>query len=92
MSVNNALREIEAIEELLRPYEFFSYDARKVLESLRELKKALNEMDKAKIKQIAEEMSDIEETAAPYRGYSFVEESLEHAKKLRNELKNILEE
>jgi len=49
-------------------------------------------MDKNKIKQIMEEISNIEEIAAPYRGYGFVEESLKHAKKLLSELKNIIKE
>ena len=92
MSVDVALREIEAIESLLGPYEFFSYDAKKVLKVLKELKEALNKMDKNQIKQFLKEISNIEETAAPYRGYGFVEEALEHAKKLLSELKNILGE
>ena len=49
-------------------------------------------MDKNKIKQIMEEISNVEEIAASYRGYGFVEESLEHAKKLLSELKNIIKE
>jgi len=90
--VNKALHEIGAIEELIEPYEFFSYDAKKVLKVLKELREALGEMDKNKIKQIMEEISNIEEIAAPYRGYGFVEESLKHAKKLLSELKNIIKE
>lgn len=90
MSVDVALREIDAIERLLGPYEFFSYDAKRFLEVLRKLKKALNEMDKGEIRRIAESMANVEEAAAPYRGYEFVEEALEHAKKLLSELKGIL--
>jgi len=92
LGVNEALREIDAIENLLGPYEFFSHDAKKFLNVLRELKKVLGEMDKDRIRQIAKEMENIEEAAAPYRGYGFVEEALKHAKKLLSELKNILEE
>lgn len=92
MSVNVALREIEAIEGLIGPYEFFSYEAKMVLTTLRKLRDALNNMDKERIKQILNEMSNIEAAAAPYRGYGFVEEALEHARKLSNELKKILGE
>ncbi|MBS7607187.1 hypothetical protein KEJ14_05055 [Candidatus Bathyarchaeota archaeon] len=92
MSVNTALREIEAIERLIGPYEFFSYEAKMVLTTLRNLREALNKMDRERIKQILNEMSNIEVAAAPYRGYGFVEEALEHAKKLSGELKKILGE
>ena len=92
MSVDKALQEIEAIEKLIGPYEFFSYDAKRVLNILKELKESLSGIDKNRIKQIMEEMLDIEEAAAPYRGYGFVEEALEHAKKLLDELKNIVGE
>ena len=90
--MNKALHEIRAIEELIEPYEFFSHDAKKVLKVLKELREALSKMDKNKIKQIMEEISNIEEIAAPYRGYGFVEESLKHAKRLLSELKNIVKE
>jgi len=92
MSVSAALREIEAIEDLIGPYEFFSYDAKKVLMLLRDLRDALNRMDKDKIRQMITDISNIEVMAAPYRGYGFVEESIEHAKKLLNELKKIVGE
>ncbi|MEM2341795.1 MAG: hypothetical protein QXX94_05185 [Candidatus Bathyarchaeia archaeon] len=92
MSVSNALREIEAIERLIKPYEFFSYDAKRVLMSLKDLRDALNIMDKEKIKHKINEMSNIEVAAAPYRGYGFIEEALEHAKRLLDELKKIVGE
>jgi hypothetical protein len=92
LSLNNALREIEAIEGLIGPYEYFSYDAKMFLNALRELREALNVMDKGKIKQIMDGLSRIEETAAPYRGYGFVEEAIQHSKKLLEELKRIVGE
>ncbi|MBS7648145.1 MAG: hypothetical protein ABIM44_04310 [candidate division WOR-3 bacterium] len=92
MSASIALREIEAIEGLIGPYEFFSYDAKRVLVTLRDLRDALNRMDKERIKKMIAEISNIEAVAAPYRGYEFVEEAIEHAKKLLNELKKIVSE
>jgi hypothetical protein len=89
MSVNKALQEIESIEYLIGPYEFLSYDAKRILMSLRDLKDALKNMDKERIRQKINEMSNIEAAAAPYRGYGFVEEALEHARRLSEELKKI---
>ncbi|MBS7653690.1 hypothetical protein KEJ43_01260 [Candidatus Bathyarchaeota archaeon] len=92
MSVNNALREIETIEGLIGPYEYFSYDAKMFLNALRELREAINVMDKAKIKHRLGDLSRVEEAAAPYRGYGFVEEAIQHSKKLLEELKKIVGE
>jgi len=92
MSVNRALQEIEAIENLIGPYEFYSYDAKRILVSLRDLKDALKSMDKERIRQKINEMSNIEAVAAPYRGYGFVEEALEHGRRLSEELKKIVGE
>ncbi len=91
MSVVNALQEIEAIEGLIAPYAYYSYEAERVLGILRDLKEALNIMDRDKIREIIEGLSNIESMAAPYRGYGFVEEALEHSKKLLNELRKIVE-
>lgn len=91
MSVSEAMREIEAIEELISPYIYYSYDAERLVTALRELKEALNAMDKNRIRQIMEGLSNIESMAAPYRGYSFVEEALEHSKKLLTELRKMVE-
>lgn len=92
MSVDEAMREIKAIERLIGPYEHFSYEAKKVLAALRDLKNALESMDEKSIKRIIREMSNIDELAAPYRGYDFVEETLVHAKKLLDELRKIVGE
>jgi len=90
LSVENALREIEAIERLISPYKYSAYEATRVLQTLKDLKEALNKMDKEKIKQIMEDFSSLENAAAPYRGYRFVEEALQHAKKLHEELNKIV--
>lgn len=91
MSVSGAMHEIEAIEVLISPYVYYSYDAERVLAALRELKDALNKMDKHRIRQVMEGLSNIESLAAPYRGYGFVEEALEHSKRLLIELRKIVE-
>ncbi|MBS7637794.1 hypothetical protein KEJ49_02730 [Candidatus Bathyarchaeota archaeon] len=91
MSVSVAMHEIEAIEGLLSPYVYYSYEAERVLAALRELKDALNKMDKHRIRQVMEGLSNIESMAAPYRGYDFVEEALEHSKRLLDELRKIVE-
>lgn len=90
MSVNDAMREIQAIERLIQPYEYFSYEAKKGLSILRNLKNALERMDKEEIRKIINEMSNIEELAAPYRRYRFVEEALTHVKRLLEELRKIV--
>jgi plasmid replication initiation protein len=92
MSVNKALQEIEAIENLIGPYEYESHDAKQVLMGLRDLRKALETMDKEKIRQKINEIMSIEAAAAPYRGYGFVEEALEHAGRLLEELRKIVSE
>ncbi|MEM2027121.1 MAG: hypothetical protein QXJ13_06845 [Candidatus Bathyarchaeia archaeon] len=92
MSVNEAMREIQAIESLIGPYEYFSYEARRVLTALRDLKSALERMDKESIRRMISEISNLDELAAPYRGYGFVEEALMHAKKLLSELRRIVGE
>lgn len=91
MSVNRALEEISAIERIIRPYEYQAYEARKVLDDLAALREALNKLNKEAIRASLEEISKIEAQAAPYRGFGPVEEALQHAQKLREELKKILE-
>ncbi len=93
MSVDAALREIEAIENMIKPYYSFSYyDARRFLTFLRDLRESLIRMDKEKLKESIVEISKIEAAAAPYRGYRFLEEALKHAKILLNELRKIIGE
>jgi hypothetical protein len=91
VSVDEAMHEIEAIESLISPYAYYSYDAERLLTTLRELRGALNAMDKERIRRVVEGLSDIESVAAPYRGYGFVEEALEHSKRLLGILSNMVE-
>lgn len=85
------MREIEAIEGLISPYMYYSYDAERLMNALRELKEALNRMDRDRIREVMEVLSNIESMAAPYRGYDFVEEALEHSKRLLIELRKMVE-
>jgi len=91
LSVDKALEEISAIERLVKPYEYQVYEARKVLDDLADLRDALSKMDKKGIEDAVERISTLEAQAAPYRGYGAVEEALQHAKKLKEELKKFLE-
>jgi hypothetical protein len=91
VSVDEAMREIKAIENLISPYAYYSYDAERLLAALGELKGALNAMDKERIRRVMEGLSDIESVAAPYRGYGFVEEALEHSKRLLGILRKMVE-
>ncbi|MBS7625157.1 hypothetical protein KEJ29_06235 [Candidatus Bathyarchaeota archaeon] len=92
MSVSDAMREIQAIKSLIGPYEYYSYEARRALNVLRDLERALERMDKESIKRFINDVANIEELAAPYRGYTFVEEALTHARELLNQLKRIVGE
>jgi len=91
LSVNKALEEISAIERLIRPYEYQAYEAKRALNDLAALRDALSKMDKKKIKSAAEKISTLETEAAPYRGFGPVEEALQHARRLREELEKLLE-
>jgi len=91
LSVNKALEEISAIERLIKPYEYQAYEAGRVLNYLAALRDALGKMDKEGIKSALEKISTIEAEAAPYRGYEPVEEALQHARRLREELQKLLE-
>jgi len=91
LSVNRALEEISAIERLIRPYEYEAYEARRALNDLAALREALSRMDKESIRRAAEKILTLEAEAAPYRSFSFVEEALKHARRLREELKKLLE-
>ena len=91
MSVNKALEEISAIERLIRPYEYQSYEAKRVLNDLAKLREALNKMDKEDIRSALEKISTLETYAEPYRYFGPVEEALRHAQRLREELKRLLE-
>ena len=90
MSVNKALEEI-SIENLVRPYKYQVYEAGKVLDELAALRESLSKMDKESIQDAIEKISNLEAQAAPYRGYGPVEEALQHAKILKEELKKLLE-
>ncbi len=92
MSVEKALEEISAIEDFIRPYEYQSYEATRVLNDLAALRNALNKMDKEGIRSAIEKLSTLEAQAAPYRGFGPVDEALKHAQKLKEELKKLLEE
>ena len=92
MSVNKALEEISAIERLIQPYEYQAYEVRRVLNDLDALRNALSKMDKEQIKSAVEKISTLETEAAPYRGFGPVEEALQHAQRLREELKKLLED
>ena len=90
LSVDKALEEISAIERLIEPYRYEAYEAKRILNDLAALRDALGKMDKESIKSFTEKISTIEAEAAPYRGFGPVEEALEHARKLREELKKLL--
>ncbi|RLI06156.1 hypothetical protein DRO22_01840 [Candidatus Bathyarchaeota archaeon] len=91
MSVEEALREISIIEDLVKPYEYQVYEARKVLDELAALRETLSKMDKKELEDAVKRISNLESQAAPYRGYEPVEEILQHAQRLREELKKLLE-
>lgn len=90
MSVEKALLEIDEIERRVKPYRYFSSEAKMLLNVLDELKIALNNMDKPKIKQSLEALMKAEEMAAPYRSFGFIEEILNRIKILREELAKII--
>jgi len=92
LSINNALEEISAIERLIKPYEYQAYEAKKVLSDLAALREAITKMDKESIKNAIEKISALEYEAAPYRGFGPVEEALQHARRLKEELKKLLED
>jgi len=91
MSINKALKEISSIEKLVKPYEYQVYEARKVLDDLAALRDVLCKRDKKSIVEAVKKISNLEAQAAPYRGYEPVEKALQHAQKLREELKKLLE-
>lgn len=91
MSVEEALREISIIEDLVKPYEYQVYEARKVLDELAALRETLSKMDKKELEDAVKRISNLEYLAVPYRGYEPVEEILRHAQRLREELKKLLE-
>mgnify|MGYP005642581631 CR=1 FL=1 len=91
LSVDIALEEISRIESLIKPYEYQVYEARETLRFLSDLRESLNRMDKEKLADALKNLRNIESRAMPYRGFDIVERALQHAKKLEEELKKILE-
>ena len=91
LSVDIALEEISRIESLIKPYEYQAYEARETLRFLSDLRESLNRMDKEKLADALKNLRNIESRAMPYRGFDIVERALQHAKKLEEELKKILE-
>jgi chaperonin cofactor prefoldin len=91
MSVEKALEEISAIENIVKPYKYQVYEAKKVLEHLDTLRNYLNEKTPESIRAALELLSKIESKAAIYRGYGPAEAALRHGKILQEELKKILE-
>jgi len=91
MSVDKALEEISAIERVIKPYEYQSYEARRALNDLAALRDAIGKMDKKGIESAVKKISRLEAEAAPYRGFGPVEVALQHARRLREELKKLLE-
>jgi len=90
LSVNKALEEISAIERLIRPYEYEAYEARNTLNDLASLREALSRMNKESIRSAVERILTLEAYATPYRDFGPVEEALQHARRLREELKKLL--
>ena len=91
LSVDIALEEISRIEELIRPYQYQAYEVEEALKILSDLRESLNRMDKEKIADVLKKLSDIESRAAPYRSFGIVGRTLQHVKKLKEELEKILE-
>ena len=92
VGAERALEEINAIETLIKPYRYESYDARRVLDELSALREALSSMDVESIRGFIEKILRLEAQAEYYRGYPVVEEALKHARRLREELKKLVGE
>ena len=92
MSVNKALEEISVIENIIKPYEYQAYEARRVLNDLNALRDALSRMDKENIRSAVDKILELEAEATPYRSFRPIEEALQHARRLREELKKLLED
>jgi hypothetical protein len=88
-SVDEALQEISAIERLIKPFESYTPDVKRVLDDLATLRSTIEKMDKVGIKQAVERISSLETEVTPYRGIDVVDEALQHAQKLRSLLEDL---
>ena len=86
-SVEEALREIDAIESIIRPYEYYTTDAANALRMLTTMKNLLREMNKENLEKALDLIKSLEDLGSMYRGYEPVEEASIHLSRLRNILK-----
>jgi len=89
-SVDKALQEISTIESLIKPFESYTPEVKRVLDDLAALRSTMEKMDKVGIKQAIENISRLETEVAPYRGIDVVDEALQHARKLKGLLEELL--
>ena len=83
--IDEALEEINACEDLLRPYEY-SRPAARVLQGLTRLRELLERPSAAAVDEALDMIRRGEKAVEPYRHMGPVEELLKHAAKLREHL------
>lgn len=77
------LKEIEAIERIIKPYQFSTTEVSRALEALAAFKESLKDPEKADLSQVLEWLRKGESKAAYYRGYGPAEEALGHLEKMK---------
>jgi len=86
--IQKVLDEIEIIERIIKPYEFYTMDASRGLRLLATIKENLREPEKIDVDWILEKLKEGESLADQYRGYEPAEESRRHLA----QIKRIIEE
>jgi len=86
--IRKALEEITAIEQVIKPYEYYTADVSDSLRDLAAIKELLNNPTKANLAQAMEKLKAVENRIYRYRGYEPAEEALRHINTLKEMAKS----
>ena len=76
--VDEALKEIDAIESIIRPYDYYAADASNALRMLATMRNLLREVNEENLDKVLDLIKSLEDLGSMYRGYEPVEEASIH--------------
>jgi len=86
--IHKVIKEIEIIEAIIKPYEYYSADATAVPSGLNAIKDTLKDPDKANFGWVLEQLKVGENLANLYRGYELTEEVMRRLARIGRIIEN----
>ena len=81
--VQQIIDEIEAIERIIKPYEFYTTEVSRALNALAKLRERLKDPENVDLSQVLEWIRKSESNVAYYRGYGPAEEAIRHLEEIK---------